>query len=79
MKGTSSGASGVMSDSGRPNGDVFLEYLKTHLLEHVPARGPQQSVLVIYDGHAFHVNQELIGWARKNHSNRTSTMNARIS
>ncbi|XP_052227458.1 uncharacterized protein LOC127842149 [Dreissena polymorpha] len=66
MKGTSPGARGVMSDSGWSHGDVFLEYLKTHFLEHVPALGPQQSVLVIYDGHASHVNQELIDWASKN-------------
>ncbi|KAH3780238.1 hypothetical protein DPMN_158048 [Dreissena polymorpha] len=60
MKSTSLGARGVMSDSGWSNGDVFLEYLKTHFLEHIFARGPQQSVLVIYDGHASYVNQELI-------------------
>ena len=56
---------GSVSDSGWSNNDVFLEYLKTHFLEHVPARGPQQSVLVIYDCHASNVNQELIDWASK--------------
>ena len=66
MKGASTGARGVMSDSGWSNGDIFQQYLQDHFLPHVKGQTKDDPVLLIYDGHASHVSSKLIEWAKTN-------------
>ena len=66
MKGASTGARGVMSESGWSNGDIFQQYLQDHFLPHVKGQTQDEPVLLIYDGHASHISSKLIEWAKGN-------------
>ena len=67
MKGASTGAVGVMSESGWSNSTIFQQYLQDHFLRFKQSDAdPSQHTLILYDGHASHVSSSLIDWA-KNH------------
>ena len=57
-----------MSESGWSNGQILVKYLKTHFLKYIQKGlvDNHDPVLLIYDGHASHVNLDLIRWAIEN-------------
>ena len=67
LKGASTGAKAVMSDSGWSNSTIFRQYLEDHFLPHVrPDIQSSEHILLLYDGHASHVSPHLIQWAKSN-------------
>ena len=68
MKGATTGAEGVMSESGWSNSDIFKQYLQDHFLPYVRTQASSsEPILLIFDGHASHVSPSLIEWAN-NHN-----------
>jgi hypothetical protein len=69
MKGATTGAKDVMSETGWSNGEIFQEYLKTHFLPYVEPTPTncqhQQPILLIYDSHTSHKTPQLINWAKE--------------
>ena len=62
LDGSTPGSAGTMSESGRSNSAVFMDYLEKHFLLHVSSAHP---LLVLFDGHESHVNLTLADWGRK--------------
>ncbi|XP_060608143.1 tigger transposable element-derived protein 1-like [Ruditapes philippinarum] len=66
MKGATVGTGYSMSDSGWSNAVIFRTYLEDHFLPHVRGQlSVDNPVLVLYDGHASHINEPLVKWARE--------------
>ena len=61
--GACPGSGFTMSDSGWSNSQIFQSYLENHLAKYLPNRGPDEYVLVLYDGHYSHISLELIDYA----------------
>ena len=62
------GTTAVMSDLGWSNSIIFKDYLEKHFMKY--AQKPQESsqkMLILYDGHTFHVCKPVIDWARANY------------
>lgn len=67
LEGASAGATGVVSESGWSNTDIFTQYMKEHLVKYLPEHSATAPVLVLYDGHKSHISLTLIDWAKENH------------
>ena len=65
LEGKTPGADGDVTESGWSNSQKFQKYLETHLIKYLPERSIDCPVLLLYDGHKFHVNLPLIDWAKK--------------
>ena len=64
MKGATTGAEGVMSESLWSNSEVFKQYLQDHFLPYVRTQASSsEPILLIFDGHASQVSTSLIEWA----------------
>ena len=65
LQGSTPGATGVMSDPGWSNKEIFQQYLNDHFLKYVRP-SPTEKLLLLYDGHSSHISPTLIQWARGN-------------
>ena len=53
-----------MSDTGWSNGQLFMNYLRTHFLKYVtPPK--DKKVQLLYDGHKSHLGTKVINWANE--------------
>ncbi len=66
LEGSSAGAHGTVSKTGWSNSSVFLEYLQNHFLQYAKS-GPDDHILLLYDGHRSHISPFLVDWAKDNH------------
>ena len=66
MSGALPGSGCDMSPSGWSNGQILKKYVKEFFQKHIPNRQFDEYCLLIYDGHKFHVNHDLIEWALEN-------------
>jgi hypothetical protein len=64
LDGSNAGSSGTVTESGWSNSAVFLEFLETHFLKYLQRQDPEQTVLLIFDGHKSHINIPVINWAK---------------
>ena len=60
MKNSSSGAYGMMSDSGWVNTYVSSYYMQHHVTKFLPQRDSEQHLLIILDGHKSHISLYLV-------------------
>ena len=61
--GACPGSGFCMTRSGWVNGEVFMKYLDEHLAKYLPARSPEEHILLMYDGHSSHISMTLIEYA----------------
>ena len=52
------------SKNGWSNSTIFQQYIKEHLIKFTPNRGPDDHLLLLYDGSTTHINVPLINWAK---------------
>jgi len=67
LQGASTGATGVVSETGWSNTDIFSQYMREHLVKYLPTHNVKSPVLVLYDGHKSHISLPLVQWAKENH------------
>ncbi len=65
LEGCCTGAQGTVSKSGWSNSVVFFEYLNSHFIKYAKS-GPDQHILLLYDGHRSHISPFLVDWAAEN-------------
>lgn len=65
LKGAAPNADYEMTETGWSNGQVLMKYLKNHFLKYVQKGFGDNNdpILLIYDGHASHVNLDIMKWA----------------
>jgi hypothetical protein len=65
LKGAAPNSAYEMSDSGWSNGQILMKYLKNHFVKYVQKGlgDNNDPILLIYDGHASHVNLDIMKWA----------------
>lgn len=59
------------SQNGWITSDIFYNYLEKTL---IPAVGPERPVLLLYDGHATHVTNNVVELAQKNNLTIIATL-----
>lgn len=66
LEGATTGVAGTMSETGWSYGQVFRQYLEEHFIKYAQGRSPDETLLLLYDGHRSHVSIDIIQWAKSN-------------
>lgn len=66
LEGSLPGTQATVSDSGWSNSLIFKKYLQEHFLKYAHrGENAEDPILIMYDGHASHVGQPVVEWARQ--------------
>ena len=67
LSGASTGADGLMSETGWSNSGTFETYITKHLTKYasLDADRDRPVTLILYDGHKSHINLTLTKWAKE--------------